>query len=130
MDRENLQLFEDQPIRTAWNEAEEEWYFSIVDVVGVLTESSDPGAYWRKLKQRLKEEGNETVTNCHGLKLKAADGKRRLTDVANTEQILRIIQSVPSKKAEPFKLWLAQVGRERIEETLDPELIADRLVAT
>ena len=120
MDVENLQLFEDQPIRTAWNEAEEEWYFSIVDVVGVLTESSDPGAYWRKLKQRLKEEGNETVTNCHGLKLKASDGKRRLTDVANTEQLLRIIQSVPSKKAEPFKLWLAQVGRERIEETLDP----------
>ena len=125
-----LQLFEDQPIRTAWNEEEEEWYFAIVDVVGVLSESKDPAAYWRKLKQRLKEEGNETVTNCHGLKLKAADGKRRLTDVANTEQLLRLIQSIPSKKAEPFKLWLAQVGRERIDETLDPELIADRLVAT
>ncbi|MBO5650022.1 MAG: Bro-N domain-containing protein [Selenomonas sp.] len=125
-----LQLFEDQPIRTAWNEEEEEWYFAIVDVVGVLAESKDPAAYWRKLKQRLREEGNETVTNCHGLKLKAADGKRRLTDVANTEQLHRLIQSIPSKKAEPFKLWLAQVGRERIDETLDPELIADRLVAT
>ncbi len=130
MDQESLQLFEDQPIRTAWDETKEEWYFAIVDVVAVLTESKDPSAYWRKLKQRLKEEGNETVTNCHGLKLKAADGKRRVTDVANTEQLLRLIQSVPSKKAEPFKLWLAQVGRERIEETLDPELIADRLVAT
>ena len=127
---ENLQLFEDQPIRTAWNEEEEEWYFSIVDVVGVLSESLDSPAYWRKLKQRLKEEGNETVTNCHALKMKAADGKRRLTDVANTEQLLRIIQSIPSKKAEPFKLWLAQVVRERIDETLDPELIAERLVAT
>ncbi|MBR4145953.1 MAG: hypothetical protein IKU06_10930, partial [Lachnospiraceae bacterium] len=127
---ENLQLFEDQPIRTAWNDEEEEWYFSIVDVVGVLSESLDPPAYWRKLKQRLKEEGNETVTNCHALKMKATDGKRRLTDVANTEQLLRIIQSIPSKKAEPFKLWLAQVGKERIDETLDPELIAERLVAT
>ncbi len=127
---ENLQLFEDQAIRTAWNEEEEEWYFSIVDVVGVLTESKDPPAYWRKLKQRLKEEGNESVTNCHALKLKAADGKRRLTDVANTEQLLRLIQSIPSKKAEPFKIWLAEVGRDRIEETMDPELIAERLVAT
>ncbi len=127
---ENLQLFEDQAIRTAWNEEDEEWYFSIVDVVGVLTESKDPPAYWRKLKQRLKEEGNETVTNCHALKLKAADGKRRLTDVANAEQLLRIIQSIPSKKAEPFKIWLAEVGRDRIEETMDPELIAERLVAT
>ena len=127
---ENLQLFEDQPIRTAWNETEEEWYFSIVDVVGVLTESSNPQTYWRVLKKRLKDEGNESVTNCNALKLKATDGKRRLTDVANTEQLLRIIQSIPSKKAEPFKLWLAQVGRERIDETLDPELIAERLVAT
>ncbi len=117
---EKLQLFEDQPIRTAWDEEAEEWYFSIVDVVGALTESADPLAYWRKTKQRLKEEGNETVTNCHGLKLKARDGKRRLTDVATTEQLLRIIQSIPSKKAEPFKLWLAEVGRERIEETLEP----------
>ena len=127
---ENLQLFEDQPIRTAWNELEEEWYFSIVDVIGALTESPNPQTYWRVMKKRLKDEGNETVTNCNALKLKAADGKRRLTDVANTEQLLRLIQSVPSKKAEPFKLWLAQVGRERIEETLDPELIAERLVAT
>ena len=128
--QESLQLFEDQPVRTAWDEEHEEWFFSIVDVVGVLTESKDPTTYWRKLKQRLKEEGNETVTNCHGLKMKAADGKRRLTDVANTEQLLRIIQSIPSKKAEPFKMWLAEVGRERIEETLDPELIAERLVST
>ena len=127
---DKIQLFEDKRIRTAWDEEKEEWYFSIVDVVGVLTESKDPPAYWRKLKQRLKEEGNETVTNCHALKLKAADGKRRLTDVANTEQLLRIIQSIPSKKAEPFKVWLAEVGRDRIEETMDPELIAERLVAT
>ena len=128
--KENLQLFEDQPIRAAWNEIEEEWYFSIVDVVRVLTESPNPQTYWRVLKKRLKDEGNETVTNCNGLKMKAADGKRRLTDVANTEQLLRLIQSIPSKKAEPFKLWLAQVGKERIDETLDPELIAERLVST
>jgi hypothetical protein len=123
-------LFEDQLIRTAWDPEQEEWYFSIVDVVGVLTESVDPTAYWRKLKQRLKAEGNETVTNCHGLKMKAPDGKRRLTDVANTEQLLRLIQSIPSKKAEPFKLWLAQVGRERIEETIDPEQAIDRALET
>ena len=127
---ENLQLFDNQPIRTAWNETEEEWYFSIVDVIGVLTESQNPQTYWRVLKKRLKAEGNETVTNCNAFKMKAADGKRRLTDVANTEQILRLIQSIPSKKAEPFKLWLAKTGREHIDETLDPELIADRLVAT
>lgn len=130
MNTEQMQLFEEQAIRTAWDEENEEWYFSIVDVVGALTESVDATGYWRKLKQRLKEEGNETVTNCHALKMKAADGKRRFTDVANTEQLLRIIQSIPSKKAEPFKLWLAQVGRERIEETMDPELIAERLIAT
>ena len=133
-DNQNLQLFEDQPIRTAWNETEEEWYFSIVDVVGVLTDQpTSRGAtfYWSKLKQRLSEEGaNELLTNCQQLKLKASDGKKRLTDVANTEQLLRIIQSIPSKKAEPFKMWLAEVGKERIEETLDPELIAERLVAT
>ena len=117
MNTEQLQLFEEQTIRTAWDEEKEEWYFSIVDVVGILTESTDGRKYWNKLKQRLKEEGNETVTNCHQLKMKAADGKRRFTDVANTEQLLRIIQSIPSKKAEPFKLWLAQVGRERMEET-------------
>ena len=130
--QENLQLFEDQPIRTAWNEEEEEWYFSIVDVVGVLTDQPDirhAAKYWSVLKTRLKTEGSELTTNCSQLKMKAADGKRYNTDVANTEQLLRIIQSIPSKKAEPFKLWLAQVGRERIEETLDPELIADRLVS-
>ena len=125
-----IQLFENQRIRTAWDEEKEEWYFSIVDVVGVLTDSVDPTAYWRKLKQRLKAEGNETVTNCHGLKMTAHDGKKRLTDVADTEQILRIIQSIPSPKAEPFKLWLAQVGREHIEETIDPELTIGRALET
>ena len=125
-----IQLFENQRIRTAWDEEKEEWYFSIVDVVGILTDSVDPTAYWRKLKQRLKAEGNETVTNCHGLKMTAPDGKKRLTDVADTEQLLRIIQSIPSPKAEPFKLWLAQVGRERIEETIDPELTIERALET
>ena len=125
-----IQLFEDQKIRVAWDAEREEWYFSIVDVVAVLTDSSDPTAYWRKLKQRLKAEGNETVTNCHGLKMRAADGKNRLTDVADTEQLLRIIQSIPSKKAEPFKSWLAMVGRERIEETIDPEQAIDRALET
>ena len=125
-----IQPFENQHIRTAWDEEKEEWYFSIVDVVGVLTDSVDPTAYWRKLKQRLKAEGNETVTNCHGLKMTAHDGKKRLTDVADTEQLLRIIQSIPSLKAEPFKLWLAQVGRERIEETIDPELTIERALET
>ena len=127
---DKIQLFEDKRIRTAWDEEKEEWYFSVVDVVSVLTDSADPAAYWRKLKQRLKAEGNETVTNCHGLKMTAADGKKRLTDVADTEQLLRIIQSIPSPKAEPFKLWLAQVGRERIEETIDPELTIERALAT
>lgn len=127
---DKIQLFEDKRIRTAWDEEKEEWYFSIVDVVGVLTDSVDPAAYWRKLKQRLKAEGNETVTNCHGLKMTAPDGKKRLTDVADTEQILRIIQSIPSPKAEPFKLWLAQVGRERIEETIDPESTIERALET
>ena len=127
---EKLELYEDQPIRTAWNETEEEWYFSVVDTIRVLTDSKDPLAYWRKLKQRLISAGNETVTNCHGLKMSAADGKRRLTDVATTEQLLRIIQSIPSKKAEPFKMWLAQVGRERIEETIDPELTIERALET
>lgn len=130
MGKDNIQLFEDQKIRTAWDEEIEEWYFSVVDVVAVLTESKDPAAYWRKLKQRLKEEGNETVTNCHGLKMTAADGKKRMTDVATTEQLLRIIQSIPSPKAEPFKLWLAEVGRERIEETIDPEQAIDRALET
>ena len=127
---DKIQLFEDQSIRTAWDEEKEEWYFSVVDVVGALTESVDATGYWRKLKQRLKEEGNETVTNCHALKMRAADGKKRMTDVADTEQLLRIIQSIPSKKAEPFKMWLAQVGRERIEETIDPELTIDRALDT
>lgn len=117
-----IQLFENQHIRTAWDEEKEEWYFSIVDVVGVLTDSVDPTAYWRKLKQRLKAEGNETVTNCHGLKMKATDGKMRLTDVADTEQLLRIIQSIPSPKAEPFKQWMAHVASERLDQMQDPEL--------
>lgn len=130
MDENKIQLFEEQKIRTAWDEEKEEWYFSVVDVVGALTDSVNPQAYWRKLKQRLKEEGNEAVTNCHGLKMTAVDGKKRLTDVADTEQLLRIIQSIPSPKAEPFKLWLAQVGRERIEETIDPEIAIDRALET
>lgn len=128
-----LQMFENQPIRTAWDEEQEEWYFSVVDVVGILTDSPDyitGRKYWNKLKQRLKEEGSELVTDCHQLKMKAADGKRRLTDVATTEQLLRIIQSIPSKKAEPFKLWLAMVGRERIEEIIDPELTIERALDT
>ena len=129
--QEKLQLFEDQPIRTAWDPEQEEWYFSIVDVVGVLTESPNPNNYWKVLKKRLRDEGNESVTNCNQLKLKSAkDGKRYRTDVANTEQLLRLIQSIPSKKAEPFKLWLAQVGRERIEETIDPEQAIDRALET
>ena len=127
---DKIQIFEDKRIRTVWNEETEEWYYSVVDVVSVLTDSVDGRKYWNKLKQRLKEEGNETVTNCHQLKMKATDGKMRLTDVADTEQLLRIIQSIPSPKAEPFKLWLAQVGRERIEETIDPELTIERALET
>ena len=127
---DKIQLFEDKRIRTAWDEENEEWYFSIVDAVSVLTDSKDPQAYWRKLKQRLISEVNETVTNCHGLKMTAADGKKRLTDIADTEQLLRLIQSIPSPKAEPFKLWLAQVGRERIEETIDPEIAIERALET
>ena len=118
----NIRLFESQEIRTAWDEEAEKWWFSIVDVVATLTESVDAAAYWRKLKQRLKAEGNETVTNCHGLKMRAADGKSRMTDVADTEQLLRIIQSIPSKKAEPFKLWLAEVVSQRLDQLQDPEL--------
>ena len=127
---DKIQLFEDKRIRTAWDEEKEEWYFSIVDVVAVLTDSPNPQTYWRVLKKGLKDEGNETVTSCNTLKMTAADSKRRLTDVADTEQLLRIIQSIPSPKAEPFKLWLAQVGRERIEETIDPELTIDRALET
>ena len=117
-----IKLFESQQVRAEWDAEQEKWYFSIVDVLAVLTESLDPAAYWRKLKQRLKAEGNQSVTNCHALKMPAADGKLRLTDVADTEQLLRIIQSVPSKKAEPFKRWLAQVGSERLDQLADPEL--------
>lgn len=130
---DNIQLFEDKRIRTAWDEEKEEWYFSVVDVVAVLTDQPDYQAarnYWKVTKKRLKDEGNETVTACNQLKMTASDGKKRLTDVANTEQLLRIIQSIPSLKAEPFKLWLAQVGRERIEETIDPELTIDRALET
>lgn len=125
-----IKLFNDHKIRTHWDEEQGKWYFSIVDVVGVLTESIDVASYWRKLKQRLRDEGNETVTNCHGLKMLAADGKMRLTDVADTEQLFRLIQSIPSPKAEPFKLWLAQVARERIDEIEDPEIGIDRLMET
>lgn len=127
MEKQNtIKIFEDKKVRTLWDEEQEKWYISIVDVVAILTESIDPSAYWRKLKQRLKEEGNETVTNCHGLKMLAADGKMRLTDVADTEQLFRLIQSIPSPKAEPFKLWLAQIAAERLDEMQDPELTIDR----
>jgi hypothetical protein len=125
-----IKLFETKQVRSLWDAEKEAWFFSIVDVVAVLTDSTDASAYWRKLKQRLKAEGNETVTNCHGLKMTASDGKLRLTDVADTEQLLRLIQSIPSPKAEPFKQWLARVGFERIEETDDPELAFDRAMAT
>lgn len=121
-----IKLFEEKQVRSVWDVEQEKWYISIVDVIAVLTQSIDPNAYWRKLKQRLKEEGNETVTNCHGLKMQAADGKMRMTDVADTEQLFRLIQSVPSSKAEPFKLWLAQVASERLDEMQDPELSIDR----
>lgn len=124
--KETLKLFEERKVRTVWDDEKEKWYFSIVDVVSVLTDSVDATAYWRKLKQRLKEEGNETVTNCHGLKMKAPDGKMRLTDVATTEQLFRLIQSIPSPNAEPFKLWLAKLGQERLDEMSDPELSIDR----
>ena len=129
----SVQIFEDKKIRTAWDEEKEEWYFSVIDVVSVLTEQSNYQTarnYWKVLKKRLKDEGNESVTNCNRLKMTAADGKKRLTDVANTEQLLRIIQSIPSPKAEPFKLWLAKVGYDRIEETVDPEQIIDRALDT
>lgn len=123
----NIKLFQSKQIRSVWNEEEQQWYFSVIDVVGALTDSVDPSAYWRKLKQRLISEGNETVTNCHRLKMQAADGKMRLTDVANTKNMLRIIQSIPSPKAEPFKQWLAQVGSERIAEIENPELAQKRI---
>jgi BRO family, N-terminal domain len=122
----NLKLFEEKKVRSSWNEDTEKWYFSIVDIVEVLTESPNPQVYWRVLKKRLLAEGNETVTNCNGLKMLAIDGKMRLTDVADTEQIFRLIQSIPSPKAEPFKLWLAKVASERLDEMQDPELSIDR----
>lgn len=122
VNKNSIKLFGGDKIRAIWNDEQEKWYFSVVDVVAVLTESSNPQTYWRVLKKRLKDEGNETVTNCNGLKMPAADGKMRLTDVADTEQLLRIIQSVPSPKAEPFKTWLAKVGAERLDQMQDPEL--------
>ena len=128
--KQAIQLFEERKVRTVWDDEQEKWYFSIVDVCGVLTDSKDAltaRKYWNKLKQRLKEEGNETVTNCHQLKLRAADGKMRLTDVADTEQLFRIIQSIPSPKAEPFKQWMAQVASQRLDQMQDPELSIDQM---
>jgi hypothetical protein len=129
--KNKVKLFEERQVRTVWDEQNEKWWFSVVDVVGVLTDQpSQRGAtlYWGKLKQRLKEEGAELLTNCHQLKLEAADGKKYLTDIADTEQVLRLIQSIPSKKAEPFKMWLAKVGNERIDESIDPELSFERAI--
>ncbi len=130
MENQISKSFENSFIRTAWNEQDEEWYFSVVDVVGVLTESPNPNNYWKVLKSRLKKEGSQLVTNCNQLKMQSSDGKFYKTDCMNTEQLLRLIQSIPSKKAEPFKMWLAQVGRERIEETIDPEQTIDRALET
>ena len=124
--KDSIKIFEDSSIRTVWDSANEKWYISIIDVVSVLTQSVDSSAYWRKLKQRLKAEGNQTVTNCHALKMLAPDGKMRKTDVADTEQLFRLIQSIPSPKAEPFKLWLAQIASEHINEMQDPELTIDK----
>ena len=129
--REALQLFEQRKVRTVWDDEKEKWYFSIVDVCSVLTDSKDAltaRKYWNKLKQGLKEEGNETVTNCHQLKFRASDGKMRLTDVADTEQLFRLIQSIPSPKAEPFKMWMAQVASKRIDQMQDPELSIDQAI--
>lgn len=125
-----IKVFEQKKVRSIWDEEKETWYYSIVDVVGILADTIDSRKYWNKLKQRLKEEGNQVVTNCHQLKMPAEDGKMRLTDVADTEQLFRIIQSIPSPKAEPFKLWLAQVGRERLDEVEDPELAISRALLT
>ena len=126
--KQAIQLFEERKVRTVWDDEAGKWYVSIVDVIAVLTESKDAAAYWRKLKQRLKAEGNETVTNCHGLKMTAPDGKMRLTDVADVEQLFRLVQSIPSPKAEPFKLWLSSLARERLEEIDDPEHGIDRML--
>ena len=127
--RGEIKTFDNRKIRTVWDEEQEKWYFSIVDVVSVLTDSIDPGSYWRKLKQRLKAEGNETVTNCHSLKMKASDGKMRKTDVADMQQLFRIIQSIPSPKAEPFKQWMAQVSATRWEQMQDPEMSIEQAIA-
>ena len=127
--KESLQLFETKKVRTIWDDEQEKWYFAIVDVVAVLTGSADPQAYWRKLKQRLKEEGNQTVTDCHAFKMQAADGKMRQTDVADTEQLFRLIQSIPSHKAEPFKIWMSQVASNRLEQMQDPELSIEQAMA-
>ena len=129
-DKNKIQLFENKKIRTSWDEIEETWYFSIVDVINILTESKEPRRYWSDLKIKLKNEGNETYDKIVQLKMKAADGKMRMTDVADTEQLLRVIQSIPSPKAEPFKMWLARVGSERIDETIDPELTIERALET
>ena len=126
--KQAIQLFEERKVRTVWDDEAGKWYVSIVDVIAVLTESKDAAAYWRKLKQRLKAEGNETVTNCHGLKMTAPDGKMRLTDVADVEQLFRLVQSISSPKAEPFKLWLSSLARERLEEIDDPEQGIDRML--
>ncbi len=125
-----IKLFETQKVRSHWDAEKESWFFSVTDVISILTESADANAYWRKLKQRLKAEGNESVTNCHALKMQAADGKMRVTDVADTRQLLRLIQTIPSPNAEPLKIWLAQVGYERIEEAEDPELSIERAMQT
>lgn len=127
--KNQIQIFNDRKVRTVWDSEKEEWYFSVIDVVGVLTDSTDPSTYWRVLKNRLKKEGNETVTNCNRLKLPAADGKMRLTDVATTEQMFRLIQSIPSPKAEPFKQWMAQVAATRLDQMQDPELSIEQAVA-
>lgn len=124
--KETIKLFDEKKVRAVWDDETEEWYFSIIDVIEILTDSLNPGTYWRVLKKRLIAEGNQTVTNCNGLKMQASDGKMRLTDVATTAQLFRLIQSIPSPKAEPFKLWIAQVAKERLDEMQDPELTIDR----
>jgi prophage antirepressor-like protein len=129
MDKQNeIKIFEDKQVRTHWNVEQEKWYIAIVDVISVLTGSPNPQVYWRVMKKRLKDEGNETVTNCNALKMQAPDGKMRMTDVADTEQLFRLIQSIPSPKAEPFKLWLAQIASERLDEMQDPELSIDNFL--
>ena len=126
----SIKLFEQKQVRSVWDDEQEKWYFSVVDIIAILTESPNPAVYWRVMKKRLSDEGNETVTNCNGLKMLAADGKMRMTDVADTEQLFRVIQSIPSPKAEPFKIWIAKVARERIDEIEDPEIGIDRLMET